>query len=140
MKRRKRAPQKKRHSREGSGFVARELRRATKALRKWQAILRLQDWDISLDFGRWHEIHDEAHAHCQYSRARREAHVMLRHPNDRAEALWVGDNCVELSVIHELMHLKMSGLDNSKASIMEEEAIAEQMARAFFLLDERKRR
>jgi hypothetical protein len=135
MKRRKRVIRKAQHAPEGSKFLAHEQRDATRSLRKWQKILRLQDWDISLEFGRWHEIHEESHAHCHYSRSRREAHIMLRHPNDRREDVWAGDNCVELSVIHELMHLKLSGFETTKAIEEEAEATTEQLARVLFLLD-----
>jgi hypothetical protein len=115
--------------------MAARLVQARRTLLKWQGIIRLLDWDITVGFGRWHEIHEEAHAHAHFSVVRREAHILLRHPHDRAEPVWMGDNNDELTILHELMHLKLSGLDIPTREKLEEEAIAEQLARTLILLE-----
>jgi hypothetical protein len=121
---------KKRASPRGERLLA----QATRMLRKWQHIVRLEDWDIAINFGRWHEVHEEAVAHCHYSRARREAHLVIRHPDDWGPETWAGDNDMELTIVHELLHLKLSGLDNTDATKQVEEALVEQMARSLVRL------
>lgn len=111
--------------------------RAERLLRKWQCILRLQDWDVFIRFGRWHEVHNEAHAHLHHSWERHEAHIVLRDPDDQKEPVWIGDNADEVTIIHELLHLKFAGLGIADERYSEHEAVVESLARTLLKLEQK---
>jgi hypothetical protein len=108
---------------------------AERLLRKWQAILRLQDWDITLKIGRFHEIHNEALAHCRHCTLKNSAEIMVRAPQDLLPAeSWPGDNDVELTIIHELIHVKLSPLSIPDKLDVEQEQLVESLARTLVRL------
>jgi hypothetical protein len=111
--------------------------RAERLLRKWQRILRLQDWDVSITYGRWHEVHNGAHAHLHHSWERHEAHIVVRDPDDQKEPVWLGDNEIEITIIHELLHLKFAGLNIPDTTVSEQEAVVESLARTLLKLEQK---
>lgn len=108
---------------------------ADRLLKKWQEILRLQDWDIYLKIGRFHEVHNEALAHCRHSTTKNSAEIMLRAPQDlRPTESWPGDNDVELTIVHELLHIKFAPLSIPDRLEVEQEQIVESLARTLVRL------
>jgi hypothetical protein len=110
--------------------------RVERLCRKWQVILRLQDWDLTITVGRWHEVHDEALAHTRRSEIRSHAELMFRDEADyRPTPAWPGDNNLELNVVHELLHLKLTPINIPKEREESEEKVVESLARAILRLE-----
>ena len=82
--------------------------RAEAALRFWQKILRLEDWDIAIHYKRTADLGREVFAmtvmHC---REKRQADILLLAPQDVATIRFrAGDTWDwEASIVHELLHI-----------------------------------
>ena len=108
---------------------------AERMLRKWQTILRLQDWDIVLKVIRFYEVHNEALAACRHSITKLSAEITVRVPHDLPSTeRWPGDNDVELSIVHELLHVKLAPLSIPDRLEVEQEQIVESLARTLVRL------
>lgn len=107
-------------------------------LRKWQAILRLQDWNIVIRRARYHEISGGGLAHANFRAVYCDAVILVRDPNDHSRDDhawgWAGDVDEELSVVHELMHIKMA-LTGVNIESDDVERFTESMARVLVSLD-----
>ena len=108
---------------------------AERLLRKWQAILRLQDWDVTLKVVRFHEVHNDALAHCRHQILKNSAEIAVRTPQDLLPTeRWPGDNDVELTIVHELLHVKLAPLSIPDRFEIEQEQIVESLARTLVRL------
>ena len=76
------------------------------ALKFWQKELRIQDWDITVEFVRSFNMGREAHGHCHYVRPLKEAHIRIIDPKDVDEALLIPFDA-EQTLVHELLHISM---------------------------------
>lgn len=74
-----------------------------KLLAKWLPILRLQDWDVTADYHRRHEM-DGAVGDCDIHLKRNLAHIRIMEPSD-LDPSNRGNNGVEETLVHELRHL-----------------------------------
>ncbi len=72
-------------------------------LAEWQKILRLQDWEITVQFVRGHEI-DGDQAWISHEENHKRATIRLRDPVDLISKDWSEDS-PETSLVHELLHL-----------------------------------
>jgi len=108
--------------------------RATRLLKKWQHILRLDDWDVYLKFGRFHEVHNESLAHCRYKQSISSAEIMLLVPDDQRPESWPGNNNTELTIIHELLHVKLCMLETADSLTVRLEQVVESLARMLLSL------
>jgi len=100
--------------------------------RKWQEILRLQDWDVEFSFARQSDI-DDADARCFPHLSRKEAKIKILDPLDfhgeRLEGAGSPQN-IEMLVVHELIHLHFEPFWKEKHETEMEQAI-HSLAKAF---------
>jgi hypothetical protein len=112
--------------------------------RKWQKLLRLQDWEIDCRFADSIETHDQT-GKCRAFPDRRQAIVRILRPEGfdlTDEFTQAFDDGVdpEMSLVHELIHIPLEKLLNEDPGehekVMQEQAI-ESIARALLDLDRR---
>jgi len=79
---------------------------AQEACREWQKILRLQDWDITVDILRDRDMKlGSGQAEVHWKAVNRSAIVHLLDPTDYQNNYFEQDH--ERSLVHELLHLHM---------------------------------
>jgi len=103
--------------------------------RKWQRILRLQDWDIkvqvSYDLGSYQ-------AESCYKLPKRMAIIKVIHPDAYQERNFLWPQDMEESLVHELLHLHLAAWQADDERTMEwvaKEQAIEAIARALVELD-----
>lgn len=94
-----------------------------KQLKYWQDILKVNDWDIKIDY--WpHDALENSVAKMKFSRNQKTATIALRIPEDipPVERDWPDNEAVDydMSIVHELIHLKCVELE-SKVEWAEEQ-------------------
>ena len=101
----------------------------------WQEILRLQDWDVDVSFGRFREMQSDGGAiawgRILINRQHRGASISILHPDDyekceeKACTARHGTDEIETTVVHELLHIYIHGADDDEkpATVEEEQAI-----------------
>ena len=68
---------------------------------KWQKLLRLQDWEVNVDYSRERDFaNKEALGECSFNLNSREGFIKILHPVD-----YDGDYDLEWVLVHELLHL-----------------------------------
>ena len=108
-------------------------------LYKWQARLRLLDWDIKAKFVPLNELDHETEAHIAYDIYHSEAVISLLHP-EQADLLGqkLHEYDVDFSLVHELVHLRLADVSDPESGISEhEERAVNMIARAFVEADRR---
>jgi len=78
--------------------------------REWQQRLRLEDWDVSARFARMTDK-VEGFADISASSSNRVARILLRNSDD-IPSNWLGVTDLEVTLVHELLHLPASGFDS----------------------------
>ena len=80
----------------------------TKLLHKWQDILRLRDWDIKLELvtKEWHKTGD-----IKIDQADKTAILLINTCNPK-------QTNIEAVIIHELVHIKLWGMDQMIESLL----------------------
>lgn len=81
-------------------------------LYKWQSILRLQDWDVKIEFARSFEMETVRRAgEVSYVCEKKTAVIKILVPQDYpTDIRWKQD--IEQTVVHELLHLHFSWTDD----------------------------
>lgn len=107
-------------------------------LRYWQQVLRLQDWNISLQVVRQHDLGDpEAIAECQYYIDRKDAFIRVIPPSDLdkfEETFMAGEaRDYDVTLTHELLHLHFAGFDDPQHE-QEQEQVINTLSRALVKL------
>lgn len=101
----------------------------------WQAVLGLHPWSLIVEFARGDQLEDDQ-AQIDFKWIYRMGRIRVRHPVDWYDFLWQQD--IEISIVHELMHLILwpitSQLDAEHLKDSIKEQIIEDLARAFVLL------
>lgn len=113
------------------------MRRATgdlkRLLARWQRRLRLQDWDLDIQFARPGELDTEdASAEVHWQLKKRMATIKICAPECFPRNRSRGQD-IEYSIVHELLHLTMIGFANHKEGSVEDtlqEQCIDQIARA----------
>ena len=76
---------------------------------RWQKLLYLQDWEIKIMSVQPHEMACNTRlAEVEYSLTSKEAYIRVCHPNPALAEFAKQD--IEASVVHELLHLHFTGL------------------------------
>lgn len=79
---------------------------ALSCCRKWQEILRLQDWDVKVAVCRSRDfVVKEGQGECSWVLPAKRAVIKLLDPVDYPEVRWEQDH--ERTLVHELLHLHM---------------------------------
>ena len=76
------------------------------ALKEWQAILRLQDWDIEVSLAPQHTLVNESLGEITYSNNRKKAIIRIATPDTFHSEIDEGQDMLDL-LVHELLHLHL---------------------------------
>lgn len=77
----------------------------------WQAILRLQDWDVAIRFARPWELTGDVNGEVEMIPTKRRAVIRILAREDRErDRDDLGLDTIEFTVVHELLHLHFSCL------------------------------
>lgn len=94
----------------------------SKVASKWQKILRLQDWEVTIDYYRARDFTNaDALGECTFNINSREGFIKILHPTD-----YDGDYDLEWIVVHELLHLHFAdwtAKNNYECPVSGEQAI-----------------
>lgn len=81
-------------------------------LKEWQTRLGLGDWTIKLTANARRLPDDSCCGYSDWSETGKCAHIYLLHPDEYGDRIVPYDE--EKTLVHELLHLKFSLLDNQK--------------------------
>ena len=105
----------------------------------WQQRLRLQDWDVSVEFKRLVDLERNTRAaECEYMWILKVAKISLVDPVDASHTShWLKQVDQEKSLVHELLHLHFAPFQAAKDSDAEadQELAIEMIAEALVALD-----
>ena len=94
----------------------------SKVASRWQKILRLQDWQVDIDFYRAREFANaDALGECTFNINSREGFIKILNPID-----YEGEYDLEWIVVHELLHLHFAdwtAKNNYECPVSGEQAI-----------------
>jgi hypothetical protein len=81
------------------------MKNLSKLSAKWQKILRLQDWEVDINFYRSRDFaNSDAVGECTFNINARDAVIKILDPID-----YDGEYDLEWIVVHELLHLHFAG-------------------------------
>ena len=90
------------------------------ACREWQAILRLQDWDITAEIVRGKQmVERDDSGNVRWNDKHRIARISILDPVDHEGPEFVGELDHEETLVHELLHLHFAGLDHEDETTFE---------------------
>jgi hypothetical protein len=99
------------------------VERALELVHEWKNRIGLRDWDVKVDIVRYFELIDEeALATVTYKVSKKQAVIKLRDPNDIEPNKHFPIN-MEMSIIHELLHLHFAPLGITADNLHEEHAV-----------------
>lgn len=79
-------------------------------LAKWQAILRLQDWNVKISYARPYQMGANREGECEFITKKKNGIIRVLDPND-----YPGDiewpQHIEQTVVHELLHFHFALID-----------------------------
>lgn len=104
-------------------------------LRIWQKRLRLDDWKIEVKIVRVWELERGTLGHIDWSTPRKTAVIKVLNPADYELPPDKIPADMELSIVHELVHLHLSVLPLSKSSRGAEEQVVTMIADALVSLE-----
>jgi hypothetical protein len=104
-------------------------------LRTWQKRLRLDDWKIEVKIVRIWDLEHGTLGHIDWSKPRKAAIIKVLNPADYELPPDKIPADMELSIVHELVHLHLSVLPLSKASRGTEEQVVILIADALVNLE-----
>lgn len=84
-------------------------------LEEWKCRLGLLDWTIKLTTNAHRLPDDDCCGHTEWSETGKCAHIYLLHPDEYGDRVVPYDE--EKTLVHELLHLKFSLLDNQTESL-----------------------
>ena len=116
----------------------RSLRFAEERLGVWQQRLKLDDWKISLVMQRRSEMKPRTTGGIRWDKGKKTAVIALLDISDYRAAFDQILDDLELTIVHELVHLGLASLPRSEASRSSEEHAVNRMAEALIALDRRK--
>ena|SRR3990167_24249 len=93
--------------------MAMRKRDLERLVKKWQLILRLEDWDVDIDFGSIIETEGNA-AICEWVINEKAAKVRVLRLRDWPKD-FIGTRDYEITVVHELEHLHAARFDRYRA-------------------------
>ena len=111
------------------------------ALVKWQAILRLQDWNIDAKVQPLRDFQgDSVWARCHPKPKKKDAFIQLRDQAyylNEVEERWTRPRDMEVDLVHELLHIHFERFEPDEEGMQFDamEAVIETLARQFVMLD-----
>lgn len=110
------------------------IQRMERLLIEWQRLLRLQDWDIKINFIHHHKLELGGFGEIDWSLHKKIATLDLVYPEELSDNLRYNP---EKTLVHELLHLHFSVIYHTKKDSPEDklhEAAIDQVARALIKL------
>ena len=104
----------------------------------WSSRLRLDDWRIEAKIVRAEELKPETLGHIKWDSDKRTALITLLHPHDYDLPATRIEDDMEMTVLHELIHLHLSVLPRDKSHRHAEEQVVNRIAGALMNLDRRR--
>jgi len=85
---------------------------------EWQAILRLQDWDVIISIDRARDMIPDVLGQCEWTLPTKQARIRILDPVDHPPDLkWPQD--MEQTLVHELLHLHFAPFNKFEADSLE---------------------
>jgi len=109
----------------------------TETLRVWQDRLNLRDWDIHVELVRPSALEPKTLGNIHWDTSNRHATIDVLSSYDYSLPQPEMLNDMELTVVHELVHLHLSSLPRSEATRRNEEHVVNQISRALLNLSKR---
>lgn len=110
------------------------IQRMRRLLVEWQRLLRLQDWDIELNFVHHHNLSRGGFGEIDWTLEKKIATINMVYLKEVSKALEYNP---EKTLVHELLHLRFSIVCRTKEGSIEDgihEAAVDQVARALVKL------
>ena len=104
-------------------------------LHLWQRRLRLEDWKIDVKIVRIWDLEQGTLGHIDWSIPHKTATIKVLNPSDYELPKDKIPTDMELSIVHELVHLHLSALPLNKASRNAEEQVVSMIADALVSLE-----
>ena len=113
------------------------IQRMGRLLVEWQRLLRLQDWDIKVEFVHHHSLGRGGFGEVNWTLEKKTATINMVHPEELSKHLEYNP---EKTLVHELLHLRFSIVCRTKEGTIEDgvhEAAIDQVARLLVQLRKR---
>jgi hypothetical protein len=104
----------------------------------WQQRLKLSDWRIACAMARRSDLKPQTVGQIHWDKPSRSASILVLDPSDYRMPLNAMLDDMELTIIHELVHLKLTSLPHSEASRGSEEQAVNGISEALFALEHQK--
>lgn len=105
----------------------------------WQRNLKLTDWQISWALAHRSDLKPHTVGQIHWDMPRKSAAILVLDPDDYRMPFNAMLDDMELTIIHELVHLKLTSLPHSEASRGSEEQAVSGISEALFALEHQKR-
>jgi hypothetical protein len=101
----------------------------------WQQRLRLQDWNVTVRLARATDLRPKTLGNINWDRKERTAVISIMDPDDyKLRGAQMLDD-MEMTIVHELVHLHLSGLPRNDDTKKVEEQAVNMLAEALVKLD-----
>jgi hypothetical protein len=101
----------------------------------WQKRLRLQDWNVSIKLARTAELRPKTLGNINWDRRDKSAVISVMDPDDYKFNGNAMLDDMEMTIVHELVHLHLSGLPRNDDTKKVEEQAVNLLAEALIKLD-----
>lgn len=87
---------------------------------EWQLRLGLMDWDITIKYVRHFDLDQYTVGTCKWHMKTKEAKIKILVPEDFPETIAYRENDIEMTIVHELLHLHISPIVESDTNTFRE--------------------
>ena len=108
-------------------------------LELWQERLKLSDWRITWAMARRSDLKPNTVGQIHWDKPSKSASILVLDPSDYRMPQNAMLDDMELTIIHELVHLKLTSLPHSEASRGSEEEAVNGLSEALFALEHQKK-
>lgn len=108
-------------------------------LELWQERLKLSDWRITWAMAHRSDLKPNTVGQIHWDKPSKSAAILVLDPSDYRMPLNAMLDDMELTIIHELVHLKLTSLPHSEASRGSEEQAVNGISEALFALEHQKK-
>jgi hypothetical protein len=111
----------------------------TEKLAVWQQRLQLSDWRIAWAMAHRSDLKPQTVGQIHWDKPSRSASILVLDPSDYRMPQNAMLDDMEMTIIHELVHLKLTSLPHSEASRGSEEQAVNGISEALFALEHEKK-
>jgi hypothetical protein len=120
----------------GSGECAQQY--VAQKLELWQERLKLSDWRITWAMAHRSDLKPSTVGQIHWDKPSKNAAILVLDPSDYKMPFNAMLDDMEMTIIHELVHLKLTSLPHSEASRGSEEEAVNGLSEALFALEHQK--